>query len=185
MFCVSRFLLFMKLIFYNFTRYAYPTLVILIIKDLLYLIVFVITFMIYKQQLNQTQILHRTLSDAKQRLIRKQEDRSVLRILLIMPAVFTALVFPRDILHVIYIVSWLAGPSYGIKKSMSLVHINSILTVAQLSNSVVNVFIYAHVHTRFVCNKFIILFFFFSSKKVCTLYSVTSSSSSSISKSKQ
>ena len=60
---------------------------------------------------------------------------------------FMLLVFPRDLFHVIYLISQLHPPR--IPYTVTVLHINSALKILHMANSVVNVFIYAKLHSHF------------------------------------
>ena len=70
-----------------------------------------------------------------------------MRVLCTVGVVFGILVFPKDILHLTYVLSWM-GPN-GIPRTPLLLTLNSWFKVLQVSNSCVNIFIYSKTHTRF------------------------------------
>lgn len=77
---------------------------------------------------------------------RRQEMVHVIRVIIVMQIVFVVLVLPRDLLHIIFQISWLDGD--GIKGNY-ITGLNDFLKVIQTTNSCANVFIYAKMHGRF------------------------------------
>uniref|UniRef100_A0A7M5V3W1 G-protein coupled receptors family 1 profile domain-containing protein n=2 Tax=Clytia hemisphaerica TaxID=252671 RepID=A0A7M5V3W1_9CNID len=122
--------------------FAYPAITIIVMRALLFFITFVTTFIcIYKELYDPEAIL--TIKDKK----RMENNKTVLIMLTTIAVVFILLVFPRDILHVIYIISWLDMD--GIPFTHLLRNINATFKILHMCNSVCNVFIYAGLHRRF------------------------------------
>ena len=61
--------------------------------------------------------------------------------------VFIVLVFPRELLHLVYMMSWKVGE--GFPYTHTLRNINSFLKILHMSNSIANIFIYAGLMGRF------------------------------------
>ena len=77
----------------------------------------------------------------------RRETERVIRVIITMQIIFIFLVLPRDMLHIIFSLSWLDGD--GIPYSKPMMRVNDALKVIQTSNCCANVFIYAKMHGRF------------------------------------
>lgn len=121
--------------------YAYAFLSIHCIRDIGYLATFIVSYVLIQKDLfNQSCLKLPGIN-------RTSENKAVLKMLFVVGAVFVILTFPRDLLHITYVFSWLVGR--GIVKTDSIVAINSMVTVLLSCNRISNVFIYAKLHRRF------------------------------------
>ena len=77
----------------------------------------------------------------------RRETEHVIRVIIVMQIMFICLVLPRDLLHIIFSLSWVDGN--GIPYSKAMVRWNDALKVIQTANCCANVFIYAKMHGRF------------------------------------
>ena len=80
------------------------------------------------------------------RASRLKQSKRIMLVLLTMGAVFTLLVFPRELFYLVYNLSWLVSIN-GIKFTPMSLEINSWLKVAHTANSCANVFIYSKMQT--------------------------------------
>jgi len=128
----------------NELSYSIPNITITLLWDVAYIIVFVPTNIRVFRHLRLSRELQ---SDVSYSRIRRRENRKVMRVLCTVGVVFGILVFPKDILHLTYVLSWM-GPN-GIPRTPLLLTLNSWFKVLQVSNSCVNIFIYSKTHTRF------------------------------------
>lgn len=95
-----------------------------------------------------------------------------MHMLVVLAVVFILLVFPREILHIIYMMSWKFGS--GIPHTETIRNVNAFLKVLHMCNSVVNVFIYAGLQQRFR-HKILSCFFRVIGKTYHTTYLVSDS----------
>ena len=128
----------------NELSYSIPHVAVTLLWDLVYIIVFIPTNIRIFMHLRLSRDLQSDTSFSK---IRKRGNRKVMRILLTVGVVFAMLVFPKDILHLAFTLSWMQPP--GIDRTPVLVTLNSWFKVLQVSNSCVNIFIYSKMHNRF------------------------------------
>ena len=126
------------------SSYSIPNVAITLLWDVAYIIVFVPTNIRVFRHLRLSRELQSDVSYSK---IRGRENRKVMRVLCTVGVVFGILVFPKDILHLTFTLSWM-GPN-GIERTPLLLTVNSWCKVLQVSNSCVNIFIYSKTHTRF------------------------------------
>ena len=84
-------------------------------------------------------------------------SKKTLNVRLTMSVVFFLLVLPKEILYLVYILSWMIKEK-GIEYNSQLVEVNSWLKVIHTANSCANVFIYSQMHrvyrrqiSRFLC----------------------------------
>ena len=124
--------------------YSVPNVTITLFWDVIYILVFVPANARIFTHLRGN---YRLKSDTRQWQRRKRVNRRVMRMLFAVGLIFALLVFPKDILHLTFTISWMF-PS-GIDRSDLLVTMNSWFKVLQVSNSCVNVFIYSQMHERF------------------------------------
>eukprot|EP00112_Aurelia_sp_Birch-Aquarium-sp1_P012411 Seg2610.3 transcript_id=Seg2610.3/GoldUCD/mRNA.D3Y31 product="Tachykinin-like peptides receptor 86C" protein_id=Seg2610.3/GoldUCD/D3Y31 len=124
--------------------YSVPNVTITLFWDIIYILVFVPANARIFTHLKGN---YRLKSDARQWQRRKRVNRKVVRMLFAVGLIFAILVFPKDILHLTFTMSWMFPP--GIDRSDVLVTLNSWFKVLQVSNSCVNVFIYSQMHDRF------------------------------------
>lgn len=120
--------------------YGYSFVFIHSIRDFLYLSTFILTYIYIQKDLHRKSTNNTNVN-------RTTENKQVLKMLVVIATVFVLLTFPRDLLQIIYVASWLKGT--GIRKTQDLLLINSILTVLLSCNRITNVFIYAKLHRRF------------------------------------
>ena len=122
--------------------FLYPNLVFSIVRDLAFLIIFSVTVnLIYKTLYNREVVA--TLRE--QRVVKKTQK--IMQMLIIMALVFIFLIYPRDILHIAFNISWQFPP--GIPYTKAFLDVNSFLKVLHMCNSICNVFIYARLHGKF------------------------------------
>ena len=122
--------------------YGMPNCVLIVLRLSIYLFIFTYTHLrIYLalQRDNRCPSLDQGLA-AK----RECQSKRIIQCVFIMGLVFLLLVFPREILYLIYNLSWLTSIC-GIKFTKEIVLANSFLNVLQTSNSCANVFIYLNV----------------------------------------
>ena len=144
------------------TGYAYPRLFIMIARDLLYIAVFITSFVVIKAELakgSKAEYNHARGSTRgsgtgiagrwQAQYARNQENKRVLNMLLAVAAAFVISVFPRELLHIIYTISWLGPSGYGIIQTPALNHTNTFLTSLMCCNTICNVVIYAKLHRKF------------------------------------
>lgn len=122
--------------------FTYPMITLLIIRDVLFIIMFSLTISIIHLELHNKERVH-FLNDQKN----IEKTKRIITMLIVMAVVFVILVFPRDILHLAYNISWLNEP--GIPYNKTFKDVNSFLKVLHMCNSVCNVFIYARLHYSF------------------------------------
>ena len=128
----------------NSMAYSIPNITITLLWDVAYVIVFIPTNIRIFMHLRVSKELQSDLSYWEKR---KRANRKVMRILLTVGVTFAILVFPKDILHLAFTLSWMFPP--GIDHTPLLLSLNSWFKVLQVSNSCVNVFIYSKMHKRF------------------------------------
>lgn len=126
--------------------YSIPNITITLAWDLLYIVVFVPSIIRIFMHLKVSKELQ---SDVSYWVNRRRANRNVMRILLTVGVTFAILVFPKDILHLAYTISWEVYPNDGIPHTHLLLSLNSWFKVLQVSNSCVNIFIYSKMHERF------------------------------------
>lgn len=79
---------------------------------------------------------------------REFQSKQIIRCIFIMGIVHLLLVCPRDIMYLIYNLSWLVS-TCGIRFSKEVVLVNVLMKFLQVSNSCANVFIYSHMHVYY------------------------------------
>ena len=122
--------------------FFYPAVTIIILRDLIFIATFLITtVVIYRILYDKSSI--KTLKEQK----RLAKNKKIMRIILLLAIIFILLVFPREILHLIYMMSWKVGK--GFPYTHTLRNINSFLKILHMCNSVANIFIYAGLLGRF------------------------------------
>ena len=136
--------------------YAYPVITIMIIRDSLYLTVFLATFIVIKRELNVKKNVGEILPHL-QNQTRLKENHRVLKMLLLVATAFVVSVFPRELLHIVYTLTWMT-PGDGIKLTPSLRKLNSILTAMMCCNTIYNIIIYAKLQRKFRKSVFDTLF---------------------------
>ncbi|XP_012555398.1 tachykinin-like peptides receptor 86C isoform X1 [Hydra vulgaris] len=77
----------------------------------------------------------------------KKEHHRTIRLLIALTSVFYFLTLPRDILHFVFLASWIFGK--GLPVSKSIMTLNSFLKVLNVAHSCVNPIIYYWMHTGF------------------------------------
>ncbi|XP_065644144.1 tachykinin-like peptides receptor 86C [Hydra vulgaris] len=77
----------------------------------------------------------------------RKDNRRIIRLLIVITFVFFLLTLPRDVLHFVYLMSWIVGS--GINSSKTLLDLNSFLKVINVSNSCVNPIIFYAMHAGF------------------------------------
>ncbi|XP_065644143.1 apelin receptor [Hydra vulgaris] len=133
--------------------YSIPTIIYFLVNDITLL--FVINFTNYRivskrlvLSSSSTPIKMQTISDCKRR---QKDNNRIIRLLVVMTIVFFILTLPRDVLHFVFLMSWLIGS--GINRSKEVLNLNSFLKVFNVANSCVNPIIFYAMHPGF--NKFI------------------------------
>ena len=122
--------------------FFYPAVIILIVRDFIFLATFLgTTIVIYRVLYDKSSL--KTLKEQKT----LEKNKKIMKLLLLLAIVFILLVFPREILHVAYMISWKSGQ--GIAHTHTLRNINSFLKILHMCNSVANIFIYAGLLGRF------------------------------------
>jgi len=122
--------------------FVYPYLVFRILRDVVFLLIFTITVTLIYKNLYDKEVLS-TMKE--QRVVKK--TKKIVIMLIIMAVVFILLVYPRDIFHIVFNISWLG--SSGIPYTKTVLDLNSFLKVLHMCNSICNVFIYARLHGKF------------------------------------
>lgn len=90
-----------------------------------------------------------TVTTSMKRKAKKiRQSNNIARVLITIGFVFILLVFPREIFYLAFNLSWLISDR-GIQGTQWLLHMNSWLKVMHTANCCANVFIYAHMHSRF------------------------------------
>ena len=127
-------------------QYGVPNCTIIIVRLFVFLIVFTYTH----AQIFRTLQKRSRCSPFDHDLAKKREFQSkqIIRCILIMGIVHLFLVCPRDIMYLIYNLSWLVS-TCGIRFSKEVVLVNVFMKVLQVSNSCANVFIYSHMHVYY------------------------------------
>ena len=122
--------------------FAYPIISIYILRDIFFVLIFSIsTYFIYRELYEEEHL--QTLQNQNH----LKKTKRVMIMLITMAILFTLLVFPRDILHVSFMISWLSPP--GIPYTKAFLDINSFLKILHMCNSICNPFIYARLHGNF------------------------------------
>ena len=127
-------------------EYGYPNCIFVIIRLVAFVSVFSIT---------NIQIYRRLRSNEEKLFIdsSKECDRSrskqIMRILSTMGIVFVILVFPRELLQLIYNMSQMVNPKGGIPYNSVVIKMNTLLKVMHTSNSCANIFIYAYMQESY------------------------------------
>ena len=134
--------------------YSIPSCVLLIFRFLFFAVVFTFTTVKITQVLRRG---HVSLLSKELQQRRLQNSKKTLNVLLTMGVVFFLLVFPKEILQLVYSLSWMIKET-GIIHTSQLVEVNSWLKVIHTANSCANVFIYSQMHrvyrrqmSRFLC----------------------------------
>eukprot|EP00111_Clytia_hemisphaerica_P002768 TCONS_00007779-protein len=126
-------------------EYGYPKLIISLFRVCLYLSVFMATSIIIRRELYEKE----SLQSMFQKQLRHHENNHVMKMLFMVALVFIVTVFPRELFHIIYTISWLMHKNAGIMVNPTLVYLNSFFTCLLCSNTFCNVLIYAKLHHKF------------------------------------
>ncbi|XP_047129761.1 somatostatin receptor type 5 isoform X1 [Hydra vulgaris] len=126
----------------NEPLYAYPLIVMVTARSLIFLFLFITTTAIMYMKLYNCERM-KFLKNSY--LKTPNKNKNVMKMLIIMATVFVVSVLPRDILHLSHTISWLPGEG-GIQ---SVVVINHWLRLLQISNGIYNVFIYGKMYNNF------------------------------------
>lgn len=124
--------------------YSIPNITITLLCDVTFILVFIPTNIRIFTHLKLSKELQ---SDVRYWEKRKRANHKVMYMLLTVGVAFALLVFPKDILHITYTMSWEFPP--GIAHTTLILSLNSWFKVMQVSNSCVNIFIYSKLHGRF------------------------------------
>ena len=113
------------------------------LRDIICIAVFVISF--YR--------IYTVLYDKESLLcLREQKSftkkKKIFKLLVTMATVFMIFMLPRDIYHIVLVLSFWTSPP-GIPWNETAMDVNSFLKMLQTCNSIANVFIYAHLHGSF------------------------------------
>lgn len=127
-------------------QYGVPNCTITILRVFLFFIVFTYTH----AQIFRTLKRRNRCSPFGHDLAKQREFQSkqIIRCIFIMGIVHLLLVCPRDIMYLIYNLSWLVS-TCGIRFSKEVVLVNVLMKFLQVSNSCANVFIYSHMHVYY------------------------------------
>ena len=131
----------------NKVVYRKVSLAILFIRDLTFICVFSLTTSHITWTLKKRDSYTTSSSCVN---LNRQETNHIVRLVIVMQLVFLMLVLPRDILHIVYNVSWLDND--GIPFSSEIINLNEFLKVFQTANCCANIFIYSKLHDRFRCH---------------------------------
>ena len=161
----------------NDLQYGIPNCTLIILRLLVFLTIFVYTSVrIFSNlRVNESTIRNRRMiliaaprsccskgsggacKKARSRRQKKvRQSNSIARVLFMIGTVFIILVFPREIFYLVYNLSWILGKE-GIGFSKWILHLNSWLKVMHTANCCANVFIYAHMQSKF--RKIVIKYF--------------------------
>ena len=127
-------------------NYAKVTTSILLARDVFFVLIFTYTSIRIILSLKKRDSFY-TSPDSDYSSHSRRETERVIRVIITMQIIFIFLVLPRDMLHIIFSLSWLDGD--GIPYSKLVMRLNDALKVIQTSNCCANVFIYAKMHGRF------------------------------------
>jgi len=120
--------------------YLYSRVITLILRDVMFVLTFVVSNI----------LIYRVLQDEEHQQFLSQNNKlnpqKTLKMILALAVVFSMLVLPKDIFVIVYYISYLTGNPMN--NSIGL-EINSVLKLLQSLNSIVNIFIYAKLHTTF------------------------------------
>lgn len=118
--------------------YIYSRVVIVIIRDCSFLIVFIVCiYLMYKQMKGQETVMQGQCT---------LNPKKTLYMLISIAVVFYILVLPRDIFHLIHNLYIIAGDRLDEEDSFKA---NAFLKILQCSNCISNIFIYAQLHNKF------------------------------------
>ena len=124
--------------------YSVPTIVAFLMQDCFLIFVFAFTnFRIFSY------LCEKSVSEIFGRFTqrRKKETTKVIRLLITLATVYFILILPRDVFHLIHIISWMDDD--GIKMSPLIFRINTTFKLLHTANSCVNTFIYYKMHPGF------------------------------------
>ena len=122
--------------------FFYPAVIVIIVRDLIFMTTFAITtIVIYRILYDKSSM--KTLKEQKQ----LNKNKKIMRLIILLAIVFIVLVFPRELLHLVYMMSWKVGE--GFPYTHTLRNINSFLKILHMCNSIANIFIYAGLMGRF------------------------------------
>ena len=127
-------------------EFNYANVPVLLVRDLVFLAVFIITILAIRHDLNSGSNKNASFINKRQRTL---ENKRVFKTLVIVSAAFIVLVFPRDFFHIVFQASWILHPLDGLQSTTLLLGFNSLLKFIQSLNSVINVFIYAKINRKF------------------------------------
>lgn len=127
--------------FVSVESYAYPFVIPRLCRTILFISVLIVTFVIIRKELLRSEVVLTVRNNA-----RASENRSVLRIMIAMAIFFIITVFPRELLHITYTISWMRCHEV---KLANMKPVNSFLKLLQSCQCIGNVFIYAKLHVRF------------------------------------
>ena len=124
--------------------YSVPTIVAFLMQDCFLIFIFAFTnFRIFSY------LCEKSVSEIFGRFSqrRKKETTKVIRLLITLATVYFILILPRDVFHLIHIISWMDND--GIKMSPLIFQINTTFKLLHTANSCVNTFIYYKMHPGF------------------------------------
>ena len=124
-------------------EYGIPNCTLVILRLFIFAFVFTYTNYMIFTKLNSNEKLPKDLREKRVR-----QSRGIMRILLSMGVVFVFLVYPRELFYLMFNMSWLIRKE-GIIDFQIALQINAWLKVMHTSNSCANIFIYAHMQSRF------------------------------------
>ena len=123
---------------------AVPYVVVTLVRDVGYIILFCFTSIVIFNQLKVNERLQVNTDYLRKR---RRDSRRICLVLTCVGVVFAILVFPKDVLVLVSTISWMSPP--GINHTQTVYDLNAWFKVLNTSNSCVNVFIYSHMHVRF------------------------------------
>jgi len=128
-------------------EYGYPNCIFIIIRLLAFILIFSSTNIQIYRTLRKNEL---SFSAKELRETRTRQSKRIMRILNVMGIVFVVLVFPRELLYLIYNMSDLIHQdSGGVYFGLWVVQLNSWLKVMHTSNSCANIFIYANMQDTY------------------------------------
>ncbi|XP_065643734.1 melanopsin-A [Hydra vulgaris] len=132
----------------NTPSYAYPLILLTILKIVILLIV-----LLSSSCLVITKIQRRNQLMLSQKCFPKKpiKNQKTMRMIIIIAIVFVLTVAPRDILHLLFTWSWL-GDKMVFQNRILIDRLNNWFRLLQVSNGIYNVFIYANLHAKFSKN---------------------------------
>ncbi|XP_066912311.1 neuropeptides B/W receptor type 1-like [Clytia hemisphaerica] len=130
-------------------EYGYPNCAFIIVRLLSFLSVFLLTNIRIYMTLRQNES---RFSAKDLRETRNKQSKRIMRILNAMGIVFVVLVFPRELLYLVYNMNdmiYQGAPDKGVQFGEYVIKLNAWLKVMHTSNSCANIFIYANMQDSY------------------------------------